>query len=127
MLGHMVYSTSFFKNPQKYFSQFYFIITNKFSSLFCYHIRLRFSNIHFMNKTHLKLILLSNLKIQVALSFSWVQCTRKRRQGERGATDKQSPSCLRLPKSTRQRQSRRRSKDCWSVLRRKLLAKEKSH
>ncbi|XP_035317385.1 60S ribosomal protein L7a-like [Cricetulus griseus] len=38
-------------------------------------------------------------------------------------TGKQLPSCSSLPTSTGQRQSRRRSKSCWPMLRRRLLAK----
>ena len=41
-------------------------------------------------------------------------------------TDKQLLSCLSLPTSTGQRQSKRRSKGYWPVLRRKLLAKAMS-
>ena len=38
-------------------------------------------------------------------------------------TGKQLPSCLNLPTSTGQRPSRKRSRGCWPVLRRKLPAK----
>lgn len=44
-------------------------------------------------------------------------------QSPRPWTGKQLPNCLSLPKSAGQKQSRRRSKGCWSVLSRKLQAK----